>query len=263
MQHVFKHEQLPSGKTIIRLFGDGGTLVEEQHAYGVLDIGIKCDFAAGVKVAETYFAKRRIVGRRTYEKARGAYPDMPPPDVAVEDFEASLLRDVRTQQRQNRAEAERRLAESAESRFSRPSSTNWLRVISGDKSHLLLFASRDWKVLLRERTIPTGREWLHVFGFGGTLGGPGGSGSVAKGLEVGFEVTGNLHVMLDASRRLLTEVNEFAENPPEKSQSSDSVRSRRKPRRMPALAWPTVLPPLIAFLSALQEPTVTIFNHHR
>jgi len=263
MEHVFKNDQLPSGKTIIRHFGDDGSVVEETHGHGVMDIAIKYNFRAGVKIDETYFAKRRMVSRRTYEKARAAYPDMPPADPGIEDFGAALLRDVRRQQRQNKAEAERRLAQSAESRFPRPSSTNWLRVISGEKSHLVLFASRDWKVLSRERTIPTGQEWLDVFGFDGTLGGASDNGSVAKGFEVGFEVTGSREAMLEASRRLLTEVNEFAANPPEISRWSGSVRPRAKPRPLPPLAWPAVLPPLIEFLSALQEPTVTIFNHHR
>ena len=91
MEPVFKHEQLPSGKVIMRLFADDGTLLEERHTYGVLDIGIQYDFSEGAKIAETYFAKRRIVGRRTYEKARVAYADMPPADAASEDFGASLL----------------------------------------------------------------------------------------------------------------------------------------------------------------------------
>ena len=188
---------------------------------------------------------------------------MPQADNAIEDFGSTLLQMARKQQRQNKAEAERRLAESAESRFPRPSSTNWLRVISGEQSHLVLFASRDWKVLSRERTIPVGREWLHVFGFDGTIGGLGGSGSVAKGLEVGFEVIGNRNAMLEVSRRLLSEVTEYAANPPKVSHWSGSVQPRRKPKRMPPVAWLTVLPPLIEFLSALEEPTATIFNHHR
>jgi len=261
MEHEFKHEQLSSGKLILRHFVDGA-LVEEHHSYGVLEIGINYDFEGGMKAAESYFAKRRLVSRRTYENARVGYPDMPPADATVEDFGASLLRGARKQQRQNKAEAERRLAESAESRFPRPASTNWLRVISGEKAHLVLFASRDWKVLSRERSIPTGGEWLRVFGFDGTLGGVGGAGSIAKGLEVGFEIMGDRETLLSASRRLLTEVNAFAANPPEISRWSGSVRPRRKPRPTP-LAWPTVIPPLIEFLSALQEPTVTIFNHHR
>ena len=101
MEHEFKHEQLPSGKLIFRHFGDG-FLVEEHHTYGVLEIGIKYDFDAGVKVAESYFAKRRTVSRRTYEKARVSYPDMPPADATVEDFGASLLRGASKQQRQNK-----------------------------------------------------------------------------------------------------------------------------------------------------------------
>ena len=264
MEHVFKHEQLPTGKMIFRHFGVDGSLVDESHTYGAAGIGIQFDFKAGVKFAETYFAKGRTVSRRTYEKARVAYPDMPQADSAIEDSGSALLQVVRRQQRQNKAEAEMRLAESAESRFPRPSSTNWLRVISGEKAHLVLFASRDWKVLSRENSIPTGGKWLHVFGFDGPVGGDDSTGSVAKGLEVGFEIIGNREAMLNASRLLLTEVNEFAANPPETSQwRSGSVSSRRKPKRRPAFAWPTALPPLIEFLSALQEPTVTIFNHHR
>ena len=256
MEQASKHEQLPSGKVIIRHFGEDGTLVEESHVYGVLDIGLKCAFSAGANVAETYFAKRRTVSRRTYEKARGAYPDMPQADNAVEDFGNALLQMARKQQRQNKTEAARRLAESAESRFPRPSSTNWLRVISGEQSHLVLFASRDWKALSREGGISTGREWLHVFGFYRTW-------TVAKGPEVGFEVTGNREAMLNVSRLLLAEVNEFTANPPEISRWSGSVRPGRKPKSKPPLAWPTALPPLIEFLSALQVPFVKIFNHHR
>jgi hypothetical protein len=128
MEHEFKRDQLPSGKLIVRNFRDG-SLVEEHHSYGVLEIGIKYDFEAGEKAAESYFVKRRTVSRRTYVKARLAYPDMPPADSSVEDFGASLLRGARKQQRQYKAEAEKRLADSAESRFPRPTSTNWLRVI--------------------------------------------------------------------------------------------------------------------------------------
>ena len=260
MEHVFKHEQLPSGKTIIRHFGDDGSLVEETHGYGVLDIAIKCNFQAGTKIDETYFAKGRMVSRRSYEKARATYTDMPVADNTLEDFGSSLLQMVRKQQRQNKAATERRLAESAESRFPRPASTNWLRVISEEKSHLVVFASRDWKALSSERMIRTGREWLGLFGFSGA---PGVTGGVAEGLVVGYEITGNREAMLSASRMLLTEVNAFAANPPEVSRWSGSIRPRPKPRKPPPLAWPAVIPPLIEFLAGLQEPTVKIFNHHR
>lgn len=257
MEHRFDHEQLPTGKLIVRHFGEDGSLADEQHTYGVLDIGIKFDFRAGVKVAETYFSKRRLVGRRTYEKARIDYPDMPPADNVAEDFGSLLLQGVRKQQRQNKMEAERRLAESAESQFPRPASSNWLRVIAGEESHLVIFASRDWKALAKERTIPTGREWLRLFGFSGTGGG------VAKGLEVGFEVIGEREAMLNASRLLLTEVNAFAASPPEITRWSGSIRPRPRQRKKPELAWPMVLPPLIEFLVSLQDVKVKIFNHHR
>jgi len=257
MEHRYDHEQLPSGKLIVRHFGEDGSLADEQHTYGVLDIGIRLDFEAGVRVDETYFFKRRLVSRRTYEKMRLAYPDMPLADDTIKDSSSLLLRGVRIQQRQNKVEAERRLADSAESQFPRPASTNWLRVIANEKSHLVVFASRDWKVLAKEGTIPTGREWLRLLGFTGSGGG------VAKGLEVGFEVVGEREAILNASRLLLAEVNAFVANPPEITRWSGSIRPRPKPRKMPELAWPTVLPPLIEFLSSLQDATVKIFNHHR
>lgn len=261
MEDRFDHEQLPSGKLILRHFGVDGSLIDEQHTYGVLDIGIKFDFEAGVKVAETYFSKRRLISRRTYEKLRISYPDMPSADNAAEDFGSLLLQGARKEQRQNQAEAQRRLSESAESQFPRPASTNWLRVIAREKSHLVIFASRDWKILAKERTIPTGREWLSLFGFSGTSTGTG--GGVAQGLQVGYEVMGKREAMLNASRLLLTEVNAFAANPPETTRWSGSIRPRPKPRKRPELAWPIALPPLIEFLSGLQDATVKIFNHHR
>jgi hypothetical protein len=254
-------ERLPSGKIVRRDFGEDGTLTRESHSYGILDILIGYSFSNGVKTDETYMFKRRLVSRRSYEKARTAYADMPPADNATEDFSGALLRDVRREQRRNKAEAERRLAESAESRFPRPASTNWLRVISGDKAHLVIFASRDWKVLSRERTIPTGREWMTLFGFSSVSDSE--VSSVASGLVVGYEVTGNRRAMLKASRALLAEVQAFVQSPPETSQWQGSIRPRPKPRRKLPLAWPTVLPPLIEFLSGLKEPTVKIFNHHR
>lgn len=260
MEHVFKSQQLPSGKVITRHFGEDGSLLDEQHVYGTLDIGIAYEFRGGIKVGETYFSKRRLVSRRSYEKARAVFPDMPPADNSIEDWGGSLVGEVRKQQRQNKAEADRHLAQSVESRFPRPTSTNWLRVISGDKAHLVIFASRDWKVLARERSIPTGREWLQLFGFCGP---PDSPPSVAKGLEVGYEVAGDREVMLNASRTLLTEVIAFIQNPPGVRRWSGSIRPRPKPRKQPPIAWPTMLPPLIDFLSGLTEPTVKIFNHHR
>ena len=261
MEPFSKHEKLPSGKTIIRLFGADGLMTEESHTYDRLEIGIRISFDGGRKTEEYYFYKQRLVGRRYYEKVRLAYPDMPSADCSIEDTSGLILRDAREERRQSKIEAERRLAHSTESRFPRPKSTNWLRVIAGEAAHLVIFASRDWKALAREPMLRTGRDWLNLFGF---LGPREGSGNcVAQGLEVGFEVTGNREAMLKASESLLTEVTAFALNPPETSQWSGSIRPRPKPRKKPSLSWPTVLPPLIAFLSTIQEPTVKIFNHHR
>ena len=260
MNDRFEHEQLPSGKLIVRHFGEDGSLVDENHTYGLADIGIRFDFKAGMKTEESYFFKRRLVSRRTYEKARTTYPDMPSANHAIEDVGNLLLQGIRKEQRRNKADAERRLAESAESQFPRPASTNWLRVIAGEKSHLVIFDSRDWKILFREQTIRTGREWMRLFGF---LGMGNVTSGVARGLEVGFEVIGDRQAMLNSSQLLLADVNAFSANPPETTRWSGSIRPRPKPRKKPALAWPTVLPPLIEFLSDLPDVTVKIFNHHR
>ena len=79
-----EYEKLSSGKTIIRRYDDNdGSLVEETHGYGILEIAIKYTFSKGVKTDELYFAKRRMVSRRTYEKARIDYADMPPADGTI------------------------------------------------------------------------------------------------------------------------------------------------------------------------------------
>ena len=259
------YERLPSGRDIRRRFNPDGSLREETHGYGVVNIAIKFAYENGVKCGETYLANGRLVSRRSYEKARANYPDMPAPDTTLEDWGAGLLKDMRTQQKQRRLEKSRRLAESDESRFPRAASTNWLRVIAKDRAHLVIFASRDWKMLAREGPIPCGRHWLRAFGFGGASRNRTTSAEsiVAKGLEIGFEVTGDRAEMLELSKALLNEVVQYANNPPEVSCFQGSIRPRRKPRPAQAPAWPAVLPPLIEFLSGLSEEKVKIFNHHQ
>jgi len=157
-QHPSENEVLPSGKTIIRQFAKDGSLFIESHNYGAIDIGISYTFRNGVKIEETYISKGRLVSRKGYEKARINYPDMPAPDAGIEDWGKDLLRDLRAQQKQRKLETEKRLAESEESSFPRPTSTNWLRVIAKGKAHLIMFASRDWKILARETSLPNGRN---------------------------------------------------------------------------------------------------------
>jgi hypothetical protein len=151
MEHVFKHEQLPSGKLIVRHFGEDGSLVEEQHTYGTLDVGIWYTFKAGAKIDETYFAKRRMVSRRTYEKARTAYSDMPAADGTLEDSGAALLRAVAKERRQRSAEAKEHRADPDEARKldafcsmlmkkgRRENAVTWI----GKQNHTL--GERDWR----------------------------------------------------------------------------------------------------------------------
>ena len=254
-------EKFPSGKTITRRYDSAGALVEETHSYGNLDLAFQQMFDRGVKVAQCYFSNRRMVSRRTYETRRLAYPDMPPADQAQEDFSGDLMRELRAQQRKNKAESEDRLSRSAESQFPRPKSTNWLRVIAEEKAHLVEFASRDWKALGNERDLKAGRDWLERFGF---RGGPGNQPCIHEGLVVGYEVIGNREAMIEVSKRLLVETLEFAKKPQEPKPWLYSFAPRPKStKKKQPLVWPLVLPPLIEFLSELSEPVVKIFNHHR
>jgi hypothetical protein len=99
-----------------------------------------------------------------------------------------------------------------------------------------------------------GRHWLRSFGFYGS------GGSVAEGLEIGFEVEGVRLTMLGDSKALLKDVIKFQKVEPTVWQGS--IRPRRKPQK-PVYSWPTVLPPLIKFLEGLQEAKLKIFNHHQ
>ncbi len=173
---------------------------------------------------------------------------MPSADNAIEDFGSLLLQGMRKQQRQNKVEAEKALlAESAAEFHSGYFQDLQAQIGSGS----LQVRNRIWLFML----LGTGRlyqgngrflqdgEWLHLFGFGGA-----GGGVAAETLEVGFEVLGDRVAMLNASRLLLIDVNAFAANPPETTRWIGSTQPRLKPRKMPELAWPTVLPPLIEFL---------------
>jgi hypothetical protein len=256
-QQLPQHEKLPSGKVIRRRFRDDSSLIEETHSYGTLDIVISLWYEEGVKTTEIYYVKRRLASRRNYEKARGAYPDMPPADATLEDLGGVVNKEARQYQSLIKKEREARFAASAESKLPRPTGTNWLRVIAGDKWHLVVFASRDWKLLSNESRIPMGRHWLRTFGFAG----PPGS-TVAEGLQVGYEVTGDRNEMLKVSKLLLPQVVEFASDPTPQSYFHGSTRPRKPPRKH-VLAWPSVLPPLIEFLEGLTEAEVKIYNHHQ
>jgi hypothetical protein len=95
-----EHKVLPSGKQIMTRFDAEGRVASESHAYGMLDIGITIDFHEGVKTGEMYFVKKRLVSRKRYEKARTEYADMPPPDTALEDFGAEVMKDAQAERRQ-------------------------------------------------------------------------------------------------------------------------------------------------------------------
>jgi hypothetical protein len=110
MARPLEYEELPSGKRIFRTFDPDGSLVREQQSYGLLDIGITYVFSGGAKIEETYFSKKKLVGRRAYEKARGNYPDMPEPDTVMEDWGTDVLRSAALESREHKLESKRHQA---------------------------------------------------------------------------------------------------------------------------------------------------------
>jgi hypothetical protein len=97
---MHEHKELPSGKQIMKRFDADGRVASESHTYGMLDIGITIEFHEGVKTGEMYFVNKRLVSRKRYDKARADYADMPPPDSALEDFGAELVKDAQAERRQ-------------------------------------------------------------------------------------------------------------------------------------------------------------------
>ena len=84
-------ETLTTGKNIHREFDRHNHLKRESHFYGSLDIAVNSDFSNGTKTGERYFVKRKLASRRSYERARLKYKDMPMADASFKDFGAHLL----------------------------------------------------------------------------------------------------------------------------------------------------------------------------
>lgn len=208
MGHEYKQEQLPSGKRIDRHYGPDGSLMEETHSYGAVDIAITHRFKAGKKYDEDYFVKRRMVSRRTYEKTRLAYADMPAADVAIEDSCAALLRGVAKERRQRTNEAKKHQPNPEEARRhdefcskllndgKRCNAVQWIAL----KNHTV--GERDWgsSKKLVERLSGLGCVHIHA--------------CKVDVYEDGFENTGHLVIELpaDSSTRgkILKAINRLA-----------------------------------------------------
>jgi hypothetical protein len=87
--------------------------------------------------------------------------------------------------------------------------TNWIRLSSPTKTLTFHFASRDWKVLSQLSTSgdSSTSAWMEAFGF--HPGGP--EFSVARGLQIGYEVTGRRSAMLHSTELLLPRLAQEAE----------------------------------------------------
>lgn len=139
-----------SGKRVDRYYGPDGKLQREVHLYGCIDISIESTFENDVKTSETYIYKMRLVSRKTYEKARVRYPDMPPADPNLPDFAVGLLSAVRKQRRRERIAAQLHKADPTEAakvdsfcvemmeRGKRANAVEWIKAGShtlGEMSH--------------------------------------------------------------------------------------------------------------------------------
>ena len=105
-----ENQTLPSGKSIMRSFDEGGQLISELHSYENLAIACSMEFSNGKKTEESYFVKKRMVGRPRYEKARLEFPDMPPADQILADVGAELAKLARKESRQRSKAAKSRRA---------------------------------------------------------------------------------------------------------------------------------------------------------
>jgi len=111
--------RLPTGKQIVREFDADQNMVSEMHSYGkdgLLDIAISFSFDHGRKTSEMYLHNRRLVSRKTYERQRSKYPDMPPPGSSMEDATAALLKLAAREKREHSKAAKAHMPDTAKAR---------------------------------------------------------------------------------------------------------------------------------------------------
>ncbi len=99
----YHFETFPSGKLVHREFDAGHNLMRETHSYGDLKIAMRRDFSDGKKGSEMYFVNGRLASRRSYEKAKLKYSDMPPADESCSDAGAGVLKDAAAERRESTA----------------------------------------------------------------------------------------------------------------------------------------------------------------
>jgi len=108
----FHFQTLGSGKRVHREFDGSHGLNRAIQSYGSLDIGIHCQFVEGEKASEMYFVRRELTSRRSYEKARLKYNDMPPADETLQDFGARLLKGAAAERKASAAAMRHHVADS-------------------------------------------------------------------------------------------------------------------------------------------------------
>ena len=95
-----------TGLQVNREIGADGKLARETHLY--LDDGrpvilLTRTYHAAKVVGEQYMVNMRLVSRKTYEKVRTKYPQMPPSDDGAQDQSAELRQMVAADRKRRRA----------------------------------------------------------------------------------------------------------------------------------------------------------------
>jgi len=98
MPHEDLHEQLPSGKVIIRHFAEDGSLVRRATLMPCWRLEFSTT-SNWVKVSENILFQTSNGQSPILRKAHVDYSDMPPADNAIEDLGSLLLQGMREEQR--------------------------------------------------------------------------------------------------------------------------------------------------------------------
>ncbi|HJU38215.1 MAG TPA: hypothetical protein VJ724_01485 [Tahibacter sp.] len=95
---IVRHRTTPGGLSIQRRFSPDGKLEHESYSHGTR-LMLTIDYVDGVKHAETYIGKDRLLTRTAYEKARAAVPDMPAADTTLVDHAEEARQWLRRERR--------------------------------------------------------------------------------------------------------------------------------------------------------------------
>lgn len=97
------YRKYPNGHSVILHYNSDKVLTKELHVCcDRMEIFISIDYKNGKAVNETYISKKKLITRKRYEKLREQYPDMPPANQELSDFNNELLQMVKEERKQQK-----------------------------------------------------------------------------------------------------------------------------------------------------------------